>query len=68
MKQRTAKAGINFADRNSIRKIVFCSGKIFYHLYHARTAIRRNIARDHDSNSYYPGEAFSEGLSLKLTN
>ena len=47
MSKRTMKTGITFGDPESIKRIIFCSGKIFYHLYHARnTRMKENRRSD----------------------
>ena len=38
MYKRSMKSGIEFHAPEEIKRIIFCSGKIFYHLYHARNS------------------------------
>ena len=40
MSTRRTKTNLKFVEPSSMKKIIFCSGKIFYHLYHARSAHR----------------------------
>jgi 2-oxoglutarate dehydrogenase E1 component len=46
MLAKSKKQGIKFADPMHIENIIFCTGKIFYHLYHYRTA---KLTKDNDS-------------------
>ena len=38
MTRKSEKLGLVIAQPQDVKKLIFCSGKIYYHLYHARSA------------------------------
>ena len=51
MGRRRSKTDLNFVEPSSMKRIIFCTGKVFYHLFHARAVHRKKYNIDEDCDT-----------------
>jgi 2-oxoglutarate dehydrogenase complex dehydrogenase (E1) component-like enzyme len=69
MAEKNKKAGLIHAEPQDIKKLIFCCGKIFYHLYHARSASlsSKNSGNGNDNgNGNGHGQVVSDIVFVRL--